>query len=411
MGIWEGFSPVNVTPHVEPSLLLDPVTTPAHRDLLDVREDAHSRSRSRRSHSPADDLHGNFHAALLALALRSGDKSSSTWKFPAVSTSRALQRQVALQLCGWSLKDEDLWNSVKRFASLRPGNQVETNAPSGGRRMGNTPEPLVGSSLHSSTPKQSKFSCEAMVRFSTCVHAHTLSHGVDESHHMMSGTLAALMSGSSTKGPELREHCERLIIRLQDPYFRAMLTHLTLGDWSEVLDEELIPFRERLAIAFQFLDDKALTSYLYRCVENSSHRGDIDGLIVTGLTKRGMDILQGHVDRTGDVQTAAILASYACPFKFTDARAERWVEAYRDLLDAFKLHHYRVSFDIERGGLVQDAVQHGDRASVEWAPQQILIRCSYCNKPVINDVPGSTTAPKHRVRPKLDILGSCLTVL
>jgi len=115
---------------------------------------------------------------------------------------------------------------------------------------------------------------------------------------------------------------------------------------------------------------------------------------VTGLTKRGMDILQGHVDRSGDVQTAAILSSYACPFKFTDPRAERWVQAYRDLLDGFKLHHHRVRFDIERGGLWQDAVQYGDRNPVEWAPSQILIRCNYCNKPVTNTAPGA--APKHR---------------
>ncbi|KAJ7499365.1 hypothetical protein FB451DRAFT_1118430 [Mycena latifolia] len=364
MGIWEGFAPLDATPQVETSLLLDPATPPAHRDLLDVRDGTRSRSRSRRSHSPADDLHGNFHAALSVLALRTGDKSSSSaWKFPAVSTSKALQRQVALQLCGWSLKEDDLWTNIKRWE--KEGHH-------------------------------SRAACWLVFTQQYSRAVDVLMRSNDESHHMMSGTLAALTPGSSTRSPELREHCERLIIRLQDPYFRAMLTHLTLGDWSEVLDEEIIPFRERLAIAFQFLEDKVLTSYLHRCVENSCHRGDIDGLIVTGLTKRGMDILQSHVDRTGDVQTAAILASYICPLKFIDARAERWVEAYRDLLDGFKLHHYRVSFDIERGGLVQDAVQNGDRAPIEWTPKQIIIRCNYCNKPVTSNTPGSNAPPKHR---------------
>ncbi|KAJ7672841.1 hypothetical protein B0H17DRAFT_174454 [Mycena rosella] len=358
MGIWESFSPLNATPHGETSMLPDPPLV--HRDLLDVHEESRSRSRSRRSYSPADDLHGNFHAALSALALRTG--SPSAWKFPGVSTSKILQRQVALQLCGWSLKEEDLRNNIKRWE--KDGHH-------------------------------SRAACWLVFTQQFMKAVEVLMRSNDESHHMMSGTLAALMPGSSTRSPELREHCDRLIIRLQDPYFRAMLTQLSLGDWSEVLDEEVIPFRERLAIAFQFLDDKALSSYLHRCVENSCQRGDIDGLIVTGLTKRGMDILQSHVDRTGDVQTAAILASYACPLKFTDARAERWIEAYRDLLDGFKLHHHRVSFDIERGGLIHDAVQNGDRAPVEWA-QQILIRCNYCNKPVTNSVPGSNVAPKHR---------------
>lgn len=108
---------------------------------------------------------------------------------------------------------------------------------------------------------------------------------------MMSGTLAALSSQNS-RSNELREHCEHLIVKIQDPYFRAMLTHLTLGDWSDVLDEEILPFRERLAIAFQFLDDKTLTSYLRRCTERARAAGDIDAILVTGLTKSGIDILQ-----------------------------------------------------------------------------------------------------------------------
>jgi len=229
-------------------------------------------------------------------------------------------------------------------------------------------------------------------------------YSTDESHHMMSGTLAALNpheSGSSTKSFELRDHCERLIVRLQDPYFRAMLTHLTLGDWSEVLEEEALPFRERLAIAFQFLDDRALSSYLRRTTDRSTARGDIDGIIVSGLTKPGMDILQSYVDRTGDIQTAAILASYVCPSKFPDSRAERWVDAYRDLLDGFKFFHYRVSFDIERGQISQDAMQNGGTSKIEWAPRQILIRCNYCNKTI--SVRSSAVTQKGRVRTLLPL--------
>lgn len=202
---------------------------------------------------------------------------------------------------------------------------------------------------------------------------------------MMSGTLAALIpsgTGSLSKNPDLRDRCERLIVRLQDPYFRAMLTHLALGDWTEVLEEESLPLRERLAIAFQFLDDLALSSYLRRTAERSSTRGDIEGIIVTGLTQPGMDILQSYVNRTGDIQTAAILSSYVSPAKFSDRRVNRWLDAYRDLLDGFKLFHHRVAFDIERGQIIQDAVQHGDIPPFEWAPRQILIRCNYCSKAI-----------------------------
>ncbi|OJA08208.1 hypothetical protein AZE42_08906 [Rhizopogon vesiculosus] len=185
-------------------------------------------------------------------------------------------------------------------------------------------------------------------------------------HNLVSDTLAALISSNGgTPSNELQDHTERVIVHLRDPYFRVMLTQFASKDWSEVLEEGLLPLRERLAIAFQ-----------------ACTHGDVEGLIIAGLTPTGMNILQGYVDRTGDVQTAAILGAHASPAKFVDARAERWLETNRDLLDGFKLFHHRVEFDIERGQIFQDAVQNGDLSLFEWAPRQILIRCNYCSKPM-----------------------------
>lgn len=258
-----------------------------------------------------------------------------------------------------------------------------------------------------------------------------ISLDVDESHRMLSGTIAALVPYSSSSNPtsrplELREHCERLIVRLQDPYFRALLTHLALNDWMEVLEDESLPFRERLAIAFQFLDDKAVGTYLRRCVDRAVHRGDVDGVVVAGVgSRRGMEIVQGYLDRTGDVQSAALVGSLVCPpqaarggpgrgrgnendgvgggkegarsLKVGERMVERWVESYQDLLDGFKMFHCRVGFDIERGQVALAAAvrDSGGAGAVgaggvgDWVPRQILIRCNYCNKPVCPD-PGFT---------------------
>jgi len=199
---------------------------------------------------------------------------------------------------------------------------------------------------------------------------------------MMSGTLAALTptNSSDTKSAELRAHCERLIIRLQDPYFRTLLTFLAVKDWSEVLEEELLPLRERLAIALQFLEDDAVSAYLRRLTERALAHGDIEGIVLTGLTVGGMAVLQSYVDRTGDVQTVAILAAYVHPHKVRDRRAECWLETYRDLLDSWRLFHFRCQFDIERGQMLQDLIQNGDTESVNITQKQILMRCNYCNK-------------------------------
>jgi len=195
----------------------------------------------------------------------------------------------------------------------------------------------------------------------------------------MSGTLAALTS-ASVKTPELRYQYGRLITRLEDSYFRAMLTYLALGDWGDVLEEEHIPLRERLAIALQFLEDDVLSAYLRRVAETSVTHGDVEGIIVTGLTASGVQLLQNYVDRTGDVQTAAILGAYVHPHQLKDVRIYRWLDAYRDLLDGWKFFHHRCQLDIDRGQMLQEFTQDADREPIQLVPPQILIRCNYCNK-------------------------------
>ncbi|KZP05522.1 hypothetical protein FIBSPDRAFT_765742 [Athelia psychrophila] len=350
LGIWEGFQAqshelATAAPTPRNGLLELPPATPGGIGA----------ALGRHALSPSDDIHGDFHAAILALCARKGIERAA-WK-PPVHSQKVEQRQFALQLCGWSLRDEDLQNAIKKWE--KEGNH-------------------------------SRAACWLVFTRQYSKAVELLMRSKDESHNMMSGTLAALVPiDGPSRNSDLRAQCERLIVRLQDPYFRAMLTHLALGDWSEVLEEEALPLRERLAIAFQFLEDKPLSSYLRRTAERSISSGDINGLIVTGLTPPGMDILQSYVDRTGDLQTAAILSAYVSPAKFADRRVTRWLDAYRDLLDGFKLFHYRVSFDIERGQIIQDAVQNGDVPLHEWAPRQILIRCHYCNKSV--SMPGAST--------------------
>ena len=220
---------------------------------------------------------------------------------------------------------------------------------------------------------------------------------------MMSGTIAALIphatGGGSLRNHELREHCGRLIKDMKDPYFCAIITYLAVGDWADVLKEENIPLRERLAIALRFLDDKTLTIYLRHIIELGVAKGSIDSLIVTGLTNRGMDILQSYVNNTGDVQTAAILGSYVSPHRIPDSRVIRWLETYRDMLDKFKLHAPRVLFDIERGQILTEAMQNGDIPPVELVPKQVMIRCNYCGEPVVpEEETGLTEQAKWRVR-------------
>lgn len=361
-GLWEGFGPAEKLQQNR-----DQSPLPSEVPHETRKSKRHSKTTVR---SAAEEEQHNYQSTLQSLLNRKEGSHKHSWK-PAVPSSRVPQRQAALQMLEWSLKEDELLHLTKKW-----------------EKRGQVSRAVCWLIFI----KQYKEAIETLMR------------SKDEALNLLSGTLAALVPGPNhhpSRNSELRTHCERLSIRLQDPYIRIMLTYLSNGDWTEVIQEETIPFRERLAIALQFFDDKNLTSYLYRCTQNALHHGYIDGLVVTGLTPTGMSILQSYVDHTGDVQTAAIISSLVCPWKFTDVRAGRWLDTYRDLLDGFKLFGSRVNFDIQRGQLIHAAIKEGELDAEEHVPPpQILIRCNYCNKSVSQaDVAASKpTACPHCAR-------------
>lgn len=101
--------------------------------------------------------------------------------------------------------------------------------------------------------------------------------------------------------------------------------------------------------------------------------GNLEGVLLTGLTRDGVELMETYVDQTGDVQTASF-----CMLKvprrsrsglsqrlrtatlcgqgssgevLKDPRVQCWIENYRNLLDAWRFWHKRAEFDIHRGKL------------------------------------------------------------
>jgi len=350
LGIWEGLA--TTVPELTGQLVsLDlagisgspPMGQSELSPGLDLSSTAASPFFSNRSNS-ADAPHGNYITALNALnTQREALTEKGMWK-PAVHSVKSPHRKLALALVNFKIGDEDIARWEKEG-------------------------------------KQAQAACWLLFTNQGARAIDVLMRSKTESHQMMSGTLAVLLqSGSSSKNHEMHIHCEKLVNRLQDPHFRIMVSYVVFNDWSDVMEEQALPMRERLAIALRFLDDKALTSYLKRLAEDCRKHGNIEGLLVTGLTPRGLDILQSYVDMTGDVQTAALLSSFVCPGRSHDVRAERWIESYHDLLDGWKLFHHRCQFDIDRGKIMQDDINAGDVLPMEWVKKQFLIRCNFCSK-------------------------------
>jgi hypothetical protein len=115
--------------------------------------------------------------------------------------------------------------------------------------------------------------------------------------------------------------------------------------------------------------------------------GDLEGIVITGLTAPGFFLIQNYVDRSGDFQTAALAASFVHHSILPPARSQgdRWIETYRLLLDSWHLYAARVKLDIVRGQRLRTAADRGltdpDRAR-RFAPPTILVRCHFCDTAV-----------------------------
>jgi hypothetical protein len=122
LGIWLGFQPSPKPQPAQPStpqvVVLELSPSTPRKLPAELGGYPHSPLPKSRALSPSDDIHGDFHAAIVALRTRKGG-GPPFWQ-PTVSTQKLEQRQFALQLCGWSLKEEDIHNAIKRSAQSPP---------------------------------------------------------------------------------------------------------------------------------------------------------------------------------------------------------------------------------------------------------------------------------------------------
>lgn len=138
--------------------------------------------------------------------------------------------------------------------------------------------------------------------------------------------------------------------------------------------------------------------YIQTTTDTLLAAGEIDGMILTGLTELGLDLLTNYVNRTGDIQTASLASSVAVPRYFKDSRVEEWVDCYRDLLDRWQLYYTRARFDIARGRCIQLSNSSGVSAA-DMTPTQIYVRCNFCNQSIARNlmIPGVRSREGRRL--------------
>jgi hypothetical protein len=139
LGIWESF------PSTTSALTSPPTMSPALRSqALEVEAPTIPRQRSKRGRRRSG-VPPEFDAALLALGAYHGLAIGTEpgWR-PGVRTARLIQRRFALELCGWSLKEDDFDAVISQYVLDDLTTRCIAQLYLDGRKMESVREPRVG---------------------------------------------------------------------------------------------------------------------------------------------------------------------------------------------------------------------------------------------------------------------------
>ncbi|RKF55487.1 putative WD repeat-containing protein C12G12.01c [Erysiphe neolycopersici] len=172
-----------------------------------------------------------------------------------------------------------------------------------------------------------------------------------------------------------------------NPYIRAIYRYVSIGSWESIAEERQLPMRRRLAIALRYFRDEQLTEWLENEMQESINTGNIEGIILSGITDHAISVL-ANVDISGDFQTAILILSFCYPRYIQDIRCDVWRDAYRAFLNRHKRFIDRVKFD--QASIKKSRDRYG-KPIFKPAPRQVTIRCLNCEKITANNLLSSNT--------------------
>lgn len=288
-------------------------------------------------------------------------------KISPITVYRSEERNQALRLCGWPYDPE---NSIlgPLLEKFQADGQVSRSA--------------ALSVFHMKIRKAIKILTRSGVQ-----------------KNQVSYQLVALALAGFTDNRETlwqQEICSMQKNALDDPYLRATFAFLTSPSekYESVLNETGMSVRDRIGFACNFLSDAHLSEFIEYLNRQLTKEGNLDGMLLTGLSTDGLNLLQSHVDKTGDIQTVSLLSLHASNQEVSkDGRMQQWVNNYRSLLDSWRLWTQRAKFDVQ--------FYKGNPSGVEKPPQQVYVSCNYCGKGISVFSGGKSKLPFSRSSPNV----------
>jgi hypothetical protein len=176
----------------------------------------------------------------------------------------------------------------------------------------------------------------------------------------------------------------------EDPYLRAIYGYITTGNWAAIADEAGLPMRDRVGVALRKFSDDQLTEWLTKQMVEATRTGDIEGIVLAGITDNMADILAKYIEKFLDYQTPILIMSFCYPRYISDVRCGAWRTSYKDFLQRHKKYILRVKF--EQQSTIKSRMRDGTPV-IKPPPRQVTIRCLNCDSQTANDLSNSGAAP------------------
>ena len=163
--------------------------------------------------------------------------------------------------------------------------------------------------------------------------------------------------------------------------------------------EEGVSLADRMAFACKYLSQTKLSEYVMLQIQKSVDKGDLNGLLLTGESQEGINILQAHMDSTGDIQTVALIAiNYFHRELFNDIRVQYWITRSTTPLFDFILENYFKVFVCYNTFSYMDClnswgfwekraeleIKIANLRSTSRTARTVYLSCNFCGKSVSN---------------------------
>jgi hypothetical protein len=199
---------------------------------------------------------------------------------------------------------------------------------------------------------------------------------------------------------EQRDLCEWMAEETDDPYLKALLNYFIKGDWKIVADMPQLALSDRVGVALKYLDDKRLDEFIKIRTKEAMLIGNIEGLVLTGLTDQAMSLFSNYIRKFNDLQTAVLVMSFTCPLYLDDARFNMWKDTYKMQLQTWRAFNERTKY-LEAHARISKAQDGRLFEQVDERPA--TLRCPHClnslaQRTMQNTPDGSihtVTAPKR----------------